>query len=113
LRADASVSNGQLVLAVDQNYDGSMVTLNPYNFTDCAFAAQVIQNADHYSSYVETGITDSLYQNAPEPASAYFALYAPPYELSPSQFLNNVPGTMEGVSPYTSKFHPSASAPGT
>jgi len=40
--AGASISNGQLVQAVDQVYDGQVITPIAYDFTDCTFTGQLL-----------------------------------------------------------------------
>jgi hypothetical protein len=57
--AGASVSNNQLVLACDSNYDGQIVTPIAYNLTDSTFTAQLITPPAVGGGHTETGFIAS------------------------------------------------------
>jgi hypothetical protein len=70
--AGASVSNGQLVLACNSNYDGQIVTPITYDLTDSAFTAQFIAAPDVGNGTTETGLIASIHSGDVETASVYW-----------------------------------------
>jgi hypothetical protein len=69
--AGASVSNGQLVLACDRNYDGQIVTPIAYDLTDSAFTAQLITPPAVGGGHTETGFIASIHPGDIETNSIY------------------------------------------